>query len=201
MRLTIIIVLTFFFFNCNDNKKYFTGFIKEKSTSKRKLIQPGKEFDGLKINKSNIEDAINKYGKNEDFSQGIVCGNISYHTNRFKFQEHNIVIISTTIEGSTEDSDLIDSKISNIGILSPNNAITSEGIHIMIHNYNRIIDVYGEPESIESWNSNTYIHYYSRGISFDCNNNDSSIRKIEIYQKDEIPDFYYWMKDNNDIQN
>jgi hypothetical protein len=157
-------------------------------------IHAGQEVDGLILGKNTIQDAINKYGKHEEFSQGISCGKVSYHTNRFHFLKSEFVIISRTEERSEQDKNLPTSEIIEIGVLNPSDAKTEKGVKLMTDDYDDIIKFYGDPEKRQVYKSETNLHYYSLGISFACSNQDKSIQKVAIYKKGKEPDFYYWRR-------
>lgn len=164
---------------------------KEKSKMK---ISEGKEVGGFVIGESEIKKVYDKFGKEEEFSRGVSCGTNSLYTNRFAFYKKNLVFISTTVVGSMKVNDLKKSIISNIGILHPEGAITDMGVNLKSDNYDKIIKLYGKPEKERIWKNCIDIHYYSKGISFECEINKKSIRKIEVYKKGGKPDLYYWRK-------
>jgi hypothetical protein len=157
------------------------------------IIMAGQGANGLNLNMT-VQRAIDKYGKQSDFNQGIACGDITYHTNRFYFTNSNTVILSSTIEGSEMDRDLTKSEIDEIGILYPANATTDKGIILKTDSLNKIIKTYGNPEKYKESKDNLYLHYYSQGISFDCDIHNHTIERIAIYKKGKQPDFYYWRK-------
>ncbi len=156
-------------------------------------IKTGQLIEIIQLNKS-VKEAIEKYGEQTDFTQGIVCGtDTAWHTNRFYFS-NGIVIISTTIEGSEPDNNLTKSKIEEIGILYPANATTDKGINLKNDSLSKIIKTYGKPAKKETNKNSIILHYFSQGISFDCDRNVESIKRIAIYKKGGYPDFYYWAK-------
>ena len=156
-------------------------------------IYDGLPIDIIQLDKT-VDEAIEKYGEESNFIQGIACGaDTAWHVNYFYFN-NGIVIISTTIEGSELDHDLRQSKIEEIGILYPANVTTNKGINIKDDSLPEIIEMYGKPEKNDTNKISFILHYFSQGISFDCNRKDKSIERIAIYKKGEVPDFSYYSK-------
>lgn len=156
-------------------------------------IKEAQSVDGLVLEKSTIGNVTEKYGKEMKANQGIIDyeNRAAVHINRF-YYSNNIVVISLTDEGSEESKNLKKSVISEIGVLYPTDATTDKGIRLKTDNFEKVIKVYGQPEKQEIWKNSKDLHYYSKGISFCCNNADNHIEKIAIYKKGRHPDFYYW---------
>ncbi len=173
LLLTIIIALTFFSFQ---------------SKQRPVLIKAGQEVDKLKLNKSIAQAAFLKYGNNTDFSEGIGCGfEHDYHTNRFSFSLQGVTVISRTIDNEVKKNALI----TNIGVYFPCDAETEDGISLTRDNVDQIINVYGNPEAIDTSRTFMDINYKSKGISFSFDIRKTNILKIEIYEVGLTPDFGY----------
>ena len=151
------------------------------------VVRAGDQVDGLKLKNNKVQDAIEKYGVNNGFSQGIACGDHDYYTNRFTFSKHGVTVISETIDNEDRKQSLI----TKIGITYPCNAVTEMGISFENDNIDKIIAVYGYPEKSDTSTKHIEIHYGSKGISFKCDRTTKSIKTIEIYPKGENPDFVY----------
>ncbi len=151
------------------------------------VIKAGDQADGLMLRNSKVQDALEKYGENSGFSQGIACGDHDYHTNRYTFSKQGVTVISETID----NEDRKQSPITKIGITHPCNAVTEMGISFERDNIDKIIAVYGSPENSDSSSKYIEIHYTIKGISFKCDRVTKSIQKMEIYSTGRNPDFAY----------
>ncbi len=191
----LLIVLQIFILACTNQENAYNGANEFILSDTSEFVIKAGEVKGLRINKSKIQDAFNIFGDNDEFDQSLACGEaIAYHKNRFMFFKHNMVVMSNTIEGSDIEKDLAKSEISNLGILYPAKAVTEKGIKLKTDNLDKIIKIYGKEEGKVIMKNNIYLHYYSQGISFDCDRADKSIERIEVYKKGGIPDFWYWRK-------
>jgi hypothetical protein len=159
-------------------------------------VKEGQSVDGLQLEKSTIVNASDKYGKEYKFIEGIIDyeDQAAVHINRFYFS-NGIIAISLTEEGSEQEKNLRKSVIAEIGILYPTNATTDKGVSLKTDKLEKILKIYGQPEKQKTWQNNKDLHYYSKGISFCCNNEDNHIEKIAIYRNGREPDFSYWNAD------
>ena len=167
----------------------FSNFLLALSSDQTTLrIKEGERVDELVLGKSTVANAIEKYGKERKSDYGIIdyVNKAAGHINRFYFS-NNVVAVFLTDEGS--EKDLKNSIISEIGILYPSDAITDKGISLKSDNLEKIIRIYGLPEEEEkNWRARD-LHYYSKGISFSCDDSDGHIQKIAIYEKGQRPRF------------
>ena len=151
------------------------------------VIKAGEQVDGLKLKNSKVQDALEKYGENSGFSQGIACGDHDYHTNRYTFSKQGVTVISETIDNEDREQ----SPITKIGITHPCNAVTEMGISFERDDIDKIIAVYGYPDNSDSSSKYIEIHYTTKGISFKCDRTTKSIKKMEVYSIGKNPDFAY----------
>jgi hypothetical protein len=150
-------------------------------------IETGVQADGLILGKHKVSSATMKYGTHTKLSQGIACGwEHDYHYNRFSFST-GVTVLSTTIDNEDRQSSVID----KIGISWPTDAETTEGIRLTCDDSDRIIAVYGLPESTDTARTTVDIHYASKGISFRCERSSKRIKIIEIYIPGHSADFWF----------
>jgi hypothetical protein len=206
LQTLIILFFGLTFLSCNQLQTRKENKVNNSTIAQTTLIniKAGHEADGFILNKSSIQNAVDKYGTNETLTiAGVVYGLNTDNEGTGTFVTYQIYLKNNIIVRSTKEyfgivlkkipvQPLNELIIDHISIYYPDKAVTEKGIQLNSDDISKVLHAYGKPENDFFMGNNRSIHYYSLGISFLWDTTNKHIENIDIYRKGQRPQFYHW---------